>query len=62
MNCETDKESLKMQILTLKHDIRTMNISIHNDYRGTMMGSNNSDQLLMKCRSDLDRIAQMWSG
>lgn len=62
MTCESEKESLKMNILNLRHEIRTMNINIHNDYRGTIMGSNNSDQLLMKCRSDLDRIAGMWSG
>ena len=49
-----------MNILNLRHELRTMNIHIHNDYRGNNLGSNDSERLLIKCQNDLEIVARMW--
>lgn len=54
-----------MDIFNLRQEIRTMNISIHNDYRNTVQPIENKGRqvglLLRRCRADLDAIADVWS-
>ena len=62
--CENEKQQLKMDIFNLRQEIRTLNISIHNDYRSNERSSGNEGilgALLGRCRRDLDIIAQIYS-